>query len=160
MQFKRLYSNERISELVELINTNLLFGSCTHEYAESIVTDQKTYACILEGMLVGSVTLYGDGTTFEVRHLSVYDSQRGKGIAAKLLDILVQDNNVNMFAVGWTTPNGWDAEKLFMSRGFSLTTHDLNYWKSSCVDVEYCPHRTEVCNCSAKLVNRMEDESK
>jgi N-acetylglutamate synthase-like GNAT family acetyltransferase len=150
----KLRDTKYASSLERILNKYVSFGSCTLEYAQSLILDHKAYVFLLEEEIIACSILYTDNRSrHEVKHVVVEETYRGQGLAKGLIRFLLEDNpDKELHATGWVTPHGWEAERLFLSNGFKIVQHDLQYWQNDCTSYDYCPHRTDNCNCSAKLV--------
>lgn len=142
--------------LASFLNEYLSFGLCSLDYSVELIKRHKVYVVLNSDVVVATVVLYSSGSDYRVSHLAVAQELRGKGLGRSLLETLLYDNgNLPMHAVGWVTPNGWEAERIFLSCGFSISSTDQDYWRKDCKDVSFCPHYTDRCNCSATFAVRL-----
>lgn len=144
-----------------LLNQYVSFGLMTESKLTELITYHAVIVAFEEGKLVGVATLSKAVDDWELSHIAVVESHRSRGIGASLLDCALviyrhaqagQAQPLPLKASGWTTPQGWSAEKLFLSKGFTIQQEDKDYWLEVCKSSQDCPHYTDKCQCSCKLV--------
>jgi N-acetylglutamate synthase-like GNAT family acetyltransferase len=138
-----------INQVFKLLQSYILFGEATVEYASSLVKQLSLVA--FEGeLVVGFITLKEKA---EVSHLCVQEQFRGRGISRLLLESILHKTDARrLIANGWITPHGWEAERVFKALGFIEESRG-NLWASECNSKDFCPHYSGICNCNSVLVS-------
>ena len=100
------------------------------------------------------LTTLKSGISYYTSHLVVHPNARGKGIGkqlvARYMEAVKQKADV-VVVVGWvkSDTNKWDAEKQFMSHGFTHKLYIKRYFEPYNV---YCPSCQGTCYCDANIV--------
>ena len=120
-------------------------------YAMRDVREEFPY---FEEELQPLLTLIRERITYYTSHLVVHPKARGKGIGkqlvARYMEAVKQKADV-IVVVGWvkSDTNKWDAEKQFMSHGFTHKLYIKRYFEPYNV---YCPSCAGNCYCDANIV--------
>jgi N-acetylglutamate synthase-like GNAT family acetyltransferase len=145
-----------IKEITEILNVYVSFGLSNEDIITDLIENHKVIISIIDNKIVGVLTLFIHHNYTEFQNIVTLPEYRGKGIASKLLSLAVLESNelYPIKGIGWVQPNGWDAENIILKQGFEIVKEDKEYWKIVCDKHPLCPHRTNKCNCSCKMVER------
>lgn len=149
-----LLQSEHIEEVVELLNNTISFGLTDLKSMYRFLNINGIVA-LLDNSVIGFAGLSRSSAVTKISYIAVHSDHRKQGIGKALLHLISLGED-ELFAIGWKTPNGWDAETIFMNEGFSVYKESNDYWSNNCDSGVTCPHRTDnsSCVCSAVFVIR------
>jgi GNAT superfamily N-acetyltransferase len=145
-----------IKEITNMLNIYVSFGLSSEHLVANLIENHKVIISVIDKKIVAVLTLFIHHNYTEFQNLVTLPEHRGKGIASKLLSLAVLESNelYPIKGIGWVQPAGWDAENIILKLGFKIVKEDKDFWKFICDKHPLCPHRTNKCNCSCKMVER------
>ncbi|OCA87807.1 hypothetical protein A8F94_08160 [Bacillus sp. FJAT-27225] len=174
----RIINENDVSQIATLLNNYLSFGNANERNLIKLCNSRYTLCAEINQKVIGYISskevinieedlnynrkfidafnmarMNSKKEAIYITHMVVDPIFRKKGIGNKLLKFILREGHDKQFvAVGWVTPNGWNAKTIFLDNGFEIISKEERFWYSTeNVITAYCPYCGEVCTCSAVL---------